>query len=279
MSSAAAALLIATASASSEQRAAVDRYLAFGPRGADWVLVEVESRKIERVTLPAQDVDGLAVSKDATWFAYVAPAGGNKGLWAWKRGDSVPRLLDSGPGRYSDPAIGPDGSIYFSHSPVTGRSHTFGTYAQVFRIGVDGNGMRQITDENGCHFGVSFTQRGQLQYIHSSCAAQAWVKRVTAVAQPDTLVAVAGSLAEATPSPDGRSVMFVTDEPDSFVVHQVSGKKPPRTLFALDRGMVRVRLAYGRNSNEIFYQQGGKVWVLDHGVRSVVATLEREVLQ
>ena len=276
---AALALMIATASASSEQATPARRYLAFGPRGADWVLIEIASRRIERLALPARDVDGLAVSNDGTWLVYVAPAGNKKGLWAWKRGGSAPRLLDSGPGRYSDPAIAPDGFIYFSRSPVNGRSHTFGTYAQIFRIRRDGTGLEQITDENGCHFSVSFTQRGKLQYVHSSCTARSWIKRVVGAAEPDTLVAVAGSLAEATPSPDGRSVLFVTDEPDSFVVHEVSGKKPPRTLFAIDRRMARVRLAYGRSSKEIFYQQGGKVWILDHGTRTVLATLGGEVLQ
>jgi WD40 repeat protein len=281
MTSAGVAVMIAAleALAASRDRTPPTRYVAFGPQGSDWLLVEVASRRVERITLPAKEVDGLAVSSDGMRFAYVAPAGNTKGVWSWKRGDAAPHLVESGAGKYSDPAIAPDGSIYFSRSPVNGRSHTFGTYAQVFRVRPDGTGLQQITDENGCHFGVSFTRRGQLQYIHTSCTAQSWVERVGQTAAPEILVAVVGSLAEATASPDGRSVLFVSDEPDSFVVHEVTGRNAPRVLFALDRRMRRVRVAYGRNKDEVLYQQGGKVWVLDHGSRTMLAAMEREALQ
>jgi len=281
MTSAGVTLMIAALASlsASPDRTSLTRYVAFGPQGSEWLLVEVASRRVERITLPAKDVDGLAVSSDGTQFAYVGPAGNSRGLWSWKRGDATPRLVESGAGKYSDPAISPDGWIYFSRSPVNGRSHTFGTYAQVFRIRPDGTGLQQITDENGCHFGVSFTRRGQLQYIHTSCTAQSWVERVGQTTSPEILVAVVGSLAEATASPDGRSVLFVSDEPDSFVVQEATGRNTPRVLFALDRRMRRVRLAYGRNKDEIFYQQGGKVWVLNHGVRKMVAAMEREALQ
>ena len=40
------------------------RYLAFGPRGSEWILLEVASRRTERVRLPVRDIDGLAVSAD-----------------------------------------------------------------------------------------------------------------------------------------------------------------------------------------------------------------------
>ena len=281
MPSAAVALILAAIEAltASRDQTPPTRYVAFGPQGSVWLLIEVVSRRVERITLPATDVDGLAVSGDGTRFAYVGPAGNGKGIWSWKRGDAAPRLVESGAGKYSDPAISPDGWIYFSRSPVNGRNHTFGTYAQVFRIRSDGTGLQQITDENGCHFGVSFTRRGQLQYIHTSCTAQSWVERFGQAATPEILVAVVGSLAEATSSLDGHSVLFVSDEPDSFVVHEAAERKPPRVLFALDRRMKRVRLAYGRNRDEIFYQQGGKVWVMNHGVRTVFATIEREALQ
>ena len=281
MTSAGVTLMIAAlaAPAAAPNRTLPTRYVAFGPQGSDWLLVEVASRRVERITLPAKDVDGLAVSNDGMRFAYVGPAGNSKGVWSWKRGDAAPRLVESGAGKYSDPGIAPDGLIYFSRSPVNGRSHTFGTYAQVFRIQPDGTGLQQITDENGCHFGVSFTRQGQLQYIHTSCTVQSWVERLGHTTTPEILVAVVGSLADATASPDGSSVLFVSDEPDSFVVHEATGKNPPRVLFALDRRMRRVRAAYGRNNDEIFYQQGGKVWVLNHGVRTMVAAMEREALQ
>lgn len=256
------------------------RYLAFGPRGSEWILLDVASRRVERITLPAADIDGLAVSSDGTRFAYVGPApDGKPAVWFWKRGDAVPRLIESGAGKYSDPAFAPDGWIYFSRSPVNGRGHAFGTYAQVFRIRADGTGLEQITDEDGCHFGVSFTRRGRLQYIHTSCKAQSWIERASQPARPEILVAVAGSLAEAVASPDGRSVLFVSDEPDSFVIQEATGKARPRFLFAIDRRMRRVRVAYGRNGNEILYQQGGRIWSLDHGVRTLVAAMESEALQ
>lgn len=280
MSATAIALIAAALGAGNASNTPHPHYLAFGPRGRDWLLVEVTTRRVDRVTLPASDIDGLAVSSDGNRFAYIAASADHKqGLWSWNRGDPLPRIIDSGAGRYSDPALGPDGWIYFSRSPVNGRQHTFGTYAQVFRTRADGSGLQQITDENGCHFGVSFTSRGRLQYIHSSCTAQSWVERTGQSTKPEILVAVAGSLAEATSSPDGRSLLFVSDEPDSFVVKEVRGTSAPRMLAAFDRAMRRVRVSYGRSTEEIFYQQGGNIWMLDHGQRTMIAALERETLQ
>lgn len=256
------------------------RYVVFGSRGPQWLLLDVTSRRVERIRLPAEEIEGLAVSADGMRFAYTKRSADNKpGIWFWQRGDAAPRLIESGAGQYSDPALAPDGWIYFSRSPVNGRSHMFGTYAQVFRIRADGTGLEQITDENGCHFGVSFTRRGRLQYIHSSCTAQSWIERVGRATKPEILVAVAGSLAEAVASPDGRSVLFVSDEPDSFVVKEATRKRPPRFLFAIDRGMKRARVAYGRDVNEILYQQGGKIWSFDRGVRTQIAAMENEASQ
>ena len=39
------------------------------------------------------------------------------------------------------------------------------------------------------------------------------------------------------------------------------------------------RAAYGRTSKEIFYQQGGQVWLLSKGVRSAIAPLEERGVQ
>lgn len=276
-----AALIIAAADLpGTAVHAQATRYLAFGPRGSEWILLEVASRRIERVTLPVRDIDGLAVSADGLRFAYVAQTPGNtSGVWFWERGAAAPRLIESGAGRYSDPVIAPDGWIYFARSPVNGRGHAFGTYAQVFRVRSDGTGLTQITDENGCHFGVSFTRRGQLHYIHTSCTGHSWVERTGPTKSPEILVAVAGRLAEATTSPEGRSILFVSEDPDSFVVKEVRDTSPPRFLFAIDRGMRRVRIAYGRDRNEILYQQGGKIWALDHGIRRQIAAFESEALQ
>lgn len=133
-----------------------------------------------------------------------------------------------------------------------------------------------MTDEDGCHFGISFTRRGQLQYIHSSCTVQSWIERVGEHGSAKALVSVVGNLAEATTSAEGGKVLFVSDEPDSFAVQESVGGKPARVLFALDRGMKRVRAAYGRTDREIFYQQGGHVWVYDlgRGLRTMIASIE-----
>ena len=256
------------------------RYLIFGTTGPEFLLVEAASRSVERVTLPSGEIDGVAVSSDASQFAYVAPVGdGKRGLWTWKRGEAA-HLIESRSGKYSDPAFSPDGWIYFSRSPASGGRHAFGTYAQVFRVRPDGSGPEQNTDENGCHFSVSFTSRGQLQYIHSSCTSRAWVERLKRPStRPDILVTVAGTVAEATASPDGTSVLFVSDEPDSFVVQEARRKHPPRVLFAFDRLMKRAHIAYGGSPDEIFYQQGGRVWLYSKGIRSVIASFDSRGVQ
>lgn len=268
-------LLLAAAAAS-----AGPRFVAFGPHGREWLLVEVNTRRIQRVALPTDNIEGLAVSPDGTRFAYVVRRpDGSSGVWFWRRGAGEPRLLESGPGRYSDPAISPDGRIYYSASPVNGVRHTFGTYAQVFAIGPDGGGRKQMTDGEGCHFGTSFTAQGQMQYIHSSCTTRTWVERIGQEERPMMLADVTGSMAEAVSSSDGRSLLLVRDQPDSIVIEQVSEGKPPRLLFAIGHRNASPRAAYGRTRDEIFFQRDGAVWVWRHGTMSLVARMEREAAQ
>ena len=257
------------------------RFLLFGDKGPDWLLLEANSRKIERFTTPVGQIEGIAVAPDGQSFAYIARVSAERlGIWSWKRGQAPPLLLESKPGRYSDPAFSPDGWIYFSRSPSDGtRQHTFGTYAQVFRVRPDGSELQQVTDENGCHFASAFTPRGELVYVHSSCSVRTWIERRHDAPKPEILVTVVGSIAEATTSPNSDAVLFVQDEPDSFAVQEVRSGQKPHVLFRLDRSMERVRAAYGRTSKEIFYQQGGQVWVLSKGVRSAIAPLEERGVQ
>jgi len=246
---------------------------AFG-EGRNWLLVDLHNYSSETVTLPLSRVDAVDISANGDKFAIVGERDGKYGIWVWKRDESAPRLVASAEGRYSDPAFGPEDWIYFSHSSSTGRRHTFGTYAQLYRVRVTGADFEQMSDENGCHYGATF-RAGQLVYVHTSCSSQSWVKRqrVRRQAPVDVLISTIGSIAEASVSPDGQLVMYVEDQPDSFVVRELNAGGSPRQRLVLRRSMQRVRPVYGRHGNEILYQHEGKVWVLRDGKSRVIAVL------
>jgi len=248
--------------------------------GAHWLVVDTQSWAVERLSLPTASIQGEAISDDGQRFAYVAPArkDSSSGLWTWRRGDKVPRLLGSEPGRYSDPAFAPDGSLYFSHSTQDGSRHMFGSYAQLFRLPGDRNEAERVTDENGCHFSASFTGAGVLNYIHSSCAGQTWVKRRHPGSSPKVLVSAMGTLAEATTSPDGEAVLYVAVDPDTYILStRRRAETASRVITRLRRTMSRVRPQFGRDLREVLYQSDGKIWIWRDGKITAFAPLVLEM--
>jgi hypothetical protein len=254
--------------------------LVFGEQD-QWVLFDPVTRAIDRISFPVKRVAAVSISHDAQKFALVAPAVGIDGdaLWIWSRGRSGARMLVANGGRYSDPAFAPDDSwIYYSHAPLSGRTHTFGTYAQLFRIRVDGSGSEQVTDENGCHFGARFHRR-YLSYIHSSCTGRSSFKRAFGRgSSPKVLVTTTGLIDEALTSEDGRSTLFVINQPDGFLLREVRDEGEPLTIAELPRRTSRLRPAFGVRRGEILYQNDGRIWLLRDGRHEVIASLtEQEV--
>src|SRR5262249_410271 len=91
----------------------------------------------------------------------------------------------------------------------------------------------------------------------------------------EVVVSTVGSIAEASMSSDGRAVIYVADQPDSFVLTEVRPRRPPKQLLVLARTMEPVRPGYGRDSKEVFYQHERKIWVLRGGKSQVVSTLDQ----
>ena len=249
--------------------------IAFG-EGGHWLILDRGTHRVRHLELPAKEVDDVALSADGKTVAFIAPhENAAHALFVWRTGEKQATLVESSGGQFAGLAIGPDGFIYYSHSPVLVGNHTKETFAQIFRIRPDGSQREQITDENGCHVATSFAH-GKLTYIHTDCRTHGDFTRVAEPEQPEVLVTVASGASEAQVSPDGTSVLFAVHRPEYNGIVETRRAGAQHELVKLSGHMKQARPAYGRSKHEVLFQDDQTVWVLKGGNRTAIAKLTEE---
>ncbi|MCP3140688.1 TolB-like translocation protein [Pyxidicoccus xibeiensis] len=245
-----------------------ERYLAFG--GADgWVVLEVHSRKPERLRLPAPyRARTLAISTNGQHVVFTAhdEAARNDLLyrWDWRTGGR-PVRIGAEEGFHADPAISPDGKwVYFAHHPRMGGPpgrHQPKANAQLYRVRLDGLELTALSNEQGCHLSPSFRPDGELVYVHTLCSVTQKSLRLmkNGVVQPEVLASE--ELNEPSFSPDGRRLVFVSRVgPQVLLKEWTSLKRPARVLHRfqlVEDG--RARAQYGADARELFFQDENAV--------------------
>lgn len=264
-------LVAAAASAALVASPEVQSPLLFG-EGNQWILLDPFTYRASSISFPVARVENAAVAPDGKTFALIAPnAPAAWAVWIWKRGDPSAKSLFADGGRYSDPSFDADGRIYFSHSTAAMRPHIRGSYAQIFRSLADGSAVEQLTDEDGCHF-ASKIAAGELHYVHSSCSATSWMQARSRDGKMKMEVATLGIIDETAISRNGRTVLYVLNEPDSVSLWRLQLGQPAALVIRQRRTMERLRPAFGRD-DDILYQAAGSVWVLRKGKTRAIASL------
>jgi serine/threonine-protein kinase len=236
------------------------------------VLVDAEGITVDTVVAEARAYGFPRFSPDGRRIATTIAAGTTSDVWVYDRASRTSTQLTSGGSINDRPEWSPNGSrVLFrtsrdSRSSIWWQPVDMSQPARPILPGVQGHYFEAVMTPDG---------RG-LVYQVDTTGADLEYRDLRDVATPRAIAAMGGAETMARVSPDGRWVVFVTNESGSrqVVVRPLSGDGD-RVQISTDGGVEPV---WGRDGRRLFYRAGGKFIVAELTASPALAVASRRVL-
>jgi hypothetical protein len=249
------------------------RFVAFG-EGADWVLVNVATKAVEKLALPAAAAD-VALSPDNKLVAFVGDGAGGKAILLWDRRGNAPALqVSNGLGYVGEPAFSAAGDeLYFSGNVESGApgAHMGKSYAQIFRARAPDWKQEPVTQGRGCHFAPVPSARGWV-WFHTWCMGEKWLELKEKESKPEVRLPPAeADYREVAASPDGKRLLIASHGMTSVRFDEaLVGEWKLKLRHERTRSQPMAHPAWGANAGEILFEDDGTIWLQDaHGERAL----------
>jgi Tol biopolymer transport system component/class 3 adenylate cyclase len=240
-----------------------------GPKGDLWVIAAAGGEP-RRLTTDRADAGSPAWSADGEWIVFSSSRAGSRTLWRVPASGGEPQPVTTGAGEDRDLTISPDGKrlVYSNTKAAYGLSfldleksqrrvllerrlpillpklspegsrivffHDLGSQVQIFTIGADGAGLRQVTHGATLATHPRWSPDGEHIYYYEvpyGSADQPSFRRIPSVGG-DSVEIFGGWRWEfqkdAALSPDGRQLAYLEDQPDrgtNYVVDLEGGAR------------------------------------------------------
>jgi Tol biopolymer transport system component/DNA-binding winged helix-turn-helix (wHTH) protein len=218
-----------------------------GPGRGDIWIVPVDGGDPRRLTDGQLEAGAPAWSPDGREIIFWSRHGGSQSLWAVPASGGEPRPLTSGAGDDDHPAISPDGgTIVFTNTrnryvltaldPASGAEralldrhqltwvpqvspdgsriaffHPAGAHFHVFTVGIDGEGLRQVTRGEGINIQPRWSSDGRSLFYYQQHPENAYLRIPSRGGEPELIRQgwTWGRESFAVPSPDERRIAYV----------------------------------------------------------------------
>ncbi|MCE9668003.1 hypothetical protein LY474_09285 [Myxococcus stipitatus] len=259
------------------------RFAIFG-EGFDWVVVSVHDLSVRRIRVPGPNApQNVTTTPDGRWIVFTAfdEQANNTLLFKWDGKDgSQPIRIGDVQGYHADPVVSHDGErVVFSHHPRAGGppgQHGPKATAQLYEVGIDGSGLKSLTDGDGCHLGPTAPRGERVYFIHTPCDGTRFLSFL------DRNTGKRGGLgpkdessaSDPSLSPDGQRLLYTTRTMTQATLKELNIKTGQvKSVWTFDYDMPKNRPQFASRPGEYMFQNNGAILLVKQGKVQRVTTL------
>lgn len=240
-----------------------------------FIVVSRSGEVLEKIgTLGDKRPESLAVSPvNSKLFVFTAKSEGQPQalLYKYERGNAKAQILGRGVGFHAHPSFTNDGQwVYFIHHPTKDGGppgmHATREYGQLWRIGVDGSGLEQLTKSRGCKLYPDARDDRRVAFTHADCGEASGLEELATTGVRSIAEPSASRTHLPRYSADGRRIAAVRLESERVLVLTCARARGTTctVIATLPRDAEPQQLAWDATDSALFLALGPFVHRIEH---------------